>query len=138
MKKLLYLFIASTLLFSCTTNDDDDSSDPIIGIWQLTSETENGTDITTSCERKSTVTFLENGTFNSTSFYDDGNGCMSESDGAANWENIGQSNYLLDFGGNDTSTTKITFSENNTVFSFSDIDDYNGTTITYISTFTKL
>ncbi|MEO9571525.1 MAG: lipocalin family protein [Polaribacter sp.] len=137
MKKLLYLFIASTILFSCTTNDDDDSSDPIIGIWQLSSETENGTDISTSCERKSTITFLENGTTTQIYSYEDGNNCSTESD-SATWENLGNSNYKLYYGDGDGETSKITFSQNNTVFSVTNTDDYNGTTYTYVITYKKI
>lgn len=140
MKKLLYLFIASSILFACESNDDDSlsGSDAIIGTWQLTSETENGKELSTECSRKTTVTFSSNGNFTFQGFYSD-SGTVCDSDtSSGTWKNDGDSNYNLDFSDGDISTTKISFSQNNTVFSTTDTDDYNGQTLIYIETYKKI
>ncbi len=140
MKKIIFLFLAIATLSSCETKEDDNpnSSDIIIGTWQLASDKENGTEISTECERKSTITFLENGTSEEVYYYTDGsNNCSTESD-TSTWENVGNSTYKIDYGNGDSETAKLTFSENNTVFSVTDIDDDNGVTYTYVITYKKI
>ena len=132
MKKLLYLFILSTILISCSSNDDE-SLDPIIGTWQLQSVLEDGIELTTECERKTTLTFNENGTTASVSFFEDGNGCESETE-TSTWENTGDSMYNAD--GEDN--VLLTFSQNNTVFSASTSETFNGMTYTFVITYKKI
>ncbi|KGL63957.1 lipocalin family protein [Polaribacter sp. Hel1_85] len=140
MKQIIFLFLAIATLSSCETNEDDNpsSSDLIIGKWQLISDKENGTEISTECERKSTITFSENGTSTEVYYYNDGsNNCITESE-TATWENLGSSTYKVDYGNGDTETAKITFSENNTEFSITNTDVYNGVTYTYVITYKKV
>lgn len=114
MKKLLYLFITSAFLISCESDNDTDA-DPIIGTWQLTSQTENGTEISTDCQRKTEITFLENGTTSEIYYYDNGNNtCDFETD-SANWENLGNSNYNFNYDDIYGETVKIIFSQNNKI-----------------------
>lgn len=135
MKKLLYLFIASAFLISCESNEDDMSNtDPIIGTWQLESVIEDGEEQTTSCERRTTLTFLENGVTTANSYFNDGNGCESESD-SSSWENIGDSNYRID---SDDESIKIDFSQNNTVFSSTFSETFDGMTFTTVITYKKI
>jgi hypothetical protein len=112
--------------------------DPIIGTWQLTSKTENGTEIYTKCCRKNTLTFLSNGTTSEVYYYDNGNTTCDTDTDSANWENVGNSNYKVDYGDNDSQTEKITFSENNSIFSFTSTEEFNGTTETYTGTYKKI
>lgn len=139
MKKLLYLFIASAMLLSCESEDETSmNSDPIIGKWQLTSTTENGTETSSDCERKSTVTFSSDGSFTYFSSYDDGGANCSNESSSGTWKNSGNSNYTLDFSNGDSGDTKINFSNSNKVFSTTDTDDFNGTTTIYIETYKKI
>ncbi|MFK8058532.1 MAG: lipocalin family protein [Polaribacter sp.] len=135
MKKLLYLFIASAILFSCESNDEDGSlsgGDPIIGKWQLTSIVENGNEIATSCDKKSNATFSSNGTVVAVFYYESNStNCESESS-SLSWENLGNSNYKI-FGNGDESTAKVNFTQNNTVMSSTTSD---GST-TYIETYKR-
>lgn len=133
MKKLIYLFLASAILISCSSSDDD-SLDPIIGSWKLQSVIEDGVETSTECQRQTTVTFSENGTTQSKSYYDDGNGCESDSD-TSTWVNVGGSTYRID---SDDEATKINFSQNNTVFSGSFSETYNGATYTTTISYKKI
>lgn len=136
MKKLLYLFIAATILVSCSSDDDDINLDPIIGKWQQESILLNGMEQASDCEKKSTISFLENGTTTSVSFIDEGNGCKSETD-SSTWVNIGNTTYKV---GNDAEdvAVKLNFSENNTLFSATMTEEINGFTFTIIITFRKI
>lgn len=133
MKKLLCLFIASAILISCESNDDTDL-DPIIGTWQLQSVVENGDEQTTECERRTTITFFADGTTNSKAFYDDGNGCESESD-TSTWVGLENSTYKVD---SDDEEVKLNFSQNNTVFTSSISETFNNTTYTTTITYKKI
>lgn len=140
MKKFFYLFTAITILFSCESNDDDSlpDGDPIIGEWQLVSEKENGVEESTSCSRRSRVTFSADGSFVYQGFYNEtSTECESDST-SGTWMNDGNTNYTLDFGNGDTSTTKITFSNNNNTFSTTDVDDFDGQTFTYTETYNRI
>jgi hypothetical protein len=118
MKKIILLLITIVSLSSCSSNDDDATSDSdnLIGTWQLTSSKEAGTETSTECSRKNTLTFSENGNATNLGFYEENNVCESES-GTFTWVSNGSSNYTFDFGGGDKATYGITFSQNNTVFS---------------------
>ena len=132
MKKFIYLFIAIALLTSCTP---DEVLDPIVGKWQLDSQTVNGIEQTTECERNTTLEFFENGTIAEESFYIDGLDCLSDTD-TSTWENLSGSTYRID---NDTEGDQtLNFSQNNTVFSFTMTEIINGITYEFIGAFRKL
>ncbi|ARV13707.1 lipocalin family protein [Polaribacter sp. SA4-12] len=141
MKKIILLLITIVSLSSCSSSDDDmSSSNIIIGTWQLKSETENGEERTTDCTRKSTITFLENGN-GSQMIYDesyDGSGnavCENDYNGTFTWENTNGNTYNISEDGENNSI-ELTFSQNNTIFSSSSSETYNGTT--YTSTFSYI
>ncbi len=132
MKKLIYLFIAIASLTSCTP---DEVLDPIVGKWQLDSQTVNGIEQTTECERNTTLEFFENGTTAEESFYIDGLDCLSDTD-TSTWENLSGSTYRID---NDTEGDQtLNFSQNNTVFSFTMTEIINGITYEFIGAYRKL
>ena len=141
MKKIVFLLITIVSLSSCSSNDDDTSSlNIIIGTWQLKSQTENGEERTTNCSKKSTLTFLENGNGSQISYdesYDEnGNAiCENDNNGTFTWENTNATTYNISENGN-SSTLELTFSQNNTIFSGSSSETYNGTT--YASTFSYI
>ncbi|UAM98934.1 lipocalin family protein [Polaribacter litorisediminis] len=119
MKKIIYLLTIIIGLSSCSSSDDDDTTlakDSLIGTWQLTSSKEAGVETSTECTRKNTLTFLENSNASVLGFYEEDNVCESES-GTFTWVSNGNSNYTFNFGGGNTETYGITFSQNNTVFS---------------------
>lgn len=132
MKKLFLLLITCALLSSCENNEGTETnSDPIIGNWQLHSTLDNGVEVSTECERNSTVLFKSDGFVTATNYEGDIN-CSSETE-TFNWSNLGNSVYSVD-GDNQT----ITFSENNTKFSFTEIDTYNGMTDTFTIIYQKI
>jgi len=132
MKKLIYLFIAIASLTSCTP---DEVLDPIVGKWQLDSQTVNGIEQTTECERNTTLEFFKNGTIAEESFYIDGLDCLSDTD-TSTWENLSGSTYRID---NDTEGDQtLNFSQKNTVFSFTMTEIINGITYEFIGVFRKL
>lgn len=141
MKKLLYLFIATTLLISCNSNEDEENmsnSDPIIGKWQLESAKINGDEISTECEKQTTINFLENGVVNAVSFFEDGNGCESETD-TSSWRKISDSTYRIEYEDEDEfEDIKIIFSENNTVFTVSMSETFDGMTFTSTIIYKKM
>ena len=134
MKKLLYFFIASTILFSCESNDNDLSdSDPIVGQWQLTSDLENGKEWATICSKKSTLEFTSTGNLVDIYFYEDGNNnCISETENGT-WKNTGSSNYSVTYD-SDTYSSKVNFTESNTVMSITETEGNN----IYITIYKKI
>jgi len=141
MKKIILLLITIVSLSSCSSSDGDTSSlNIIIGTWQLKSETENGVERATDCRKKSTITFSENGNGSQMSYDDtnDGNGnivCENEYNGTFTWENTNAATYSISEDG-DSSSADLIFSENNTIFSNSTTETFNGTT--YTSTFSYI
>lgn len=143
MKKLLYLFILSTFLISCDSNEEEPSElDVVIGKWELTSEMENEIEISTECSRKTNITFLENGTASETSYYDNGNSTCDSDTSTVNWENVGDSNYRIfivsQYEDENTNTSKLSFSENNTVFNVTLSETYNDTEYTLVFTYKRI
>ena len=131
MKKFIYLCIAFTLLTSCTP---DEVLDPIVGKWQLDSQTVNGIEQTTECERNTTLEFFEDGTTDEESFYLDGVDCLSDTD-TSTWENL-SGTYRVD---NDAESDQtLNFSQNNTVFSLTMTEITNGITYEFMGIFRKL
>ena len=131
MKNFIYLCIAFTLLTSCTP---DEVLDPIVGKWQLDSQTVNGIEQTTECERNTTLEFFEDGTTDEESFYLDGVDCLSDTD-TSTWENL-SGTYRVD---NDAESDQtLNFSQNNTVFSLTMTEITNGITYEFMGIFRKL
>lgn len=143
MKKIIYLLTVIICLSSCSSSDDDaSSSNIIIGTWQLKSETENGVERTTDCTRKSTITFLENGNGSQISYDEsyDGTGnavCENDYNGTFTWENTNATIYNVSEDGQSNSV-ELTFSQNNTIFSTSFSETYDGTTYTSTSSYIKI
>ncbi len=138
MKKLLYLFIATAFLISCESNENPLSDDPIVGKWQISSETYNGINESDSCSLQSTVTFTDNAQANAIGFYyDENDNCVSETS-SFTWKNLGDSNYEIDYEDGETEIIEITFSNNNSTFSLTTYDTYNNTTNTYTSVYNKI
>ncbi|ARV07805.1 hypothetical protein BTO04_14365 [Polaribacter sp. SA4-10] len=141
MKKIIYLLTFIICLSSCSSSDDDtSSSNIIIGTWQLKSQTENGEETTTDCTRKSTLTFLENGNGSQVSYDESYNGngdavCENVDNGTFTWENTNATTYNISEDG-DNSSVELTFSQNNTIFSGSFSETYDGTT--YSSSFSYI
>ena len=131
MKTFIYLCIAFALLTSCTP---DEVLDPIVGKWQLDSQTVNGIEQTTECERNTTLEFFEDGTTDEESFYLDGVDCLSDTD-TSTWENL-SGTYRVD---NDAESDQtLNFSQNNTVFSLTMTEITNGITYEFMGIFRKL
>ena len=131
MKNFIYLCIAFALLTSCTP---DEVLDPIVGKWQLDSQTVNGIEQTTECERNTTLEFFEDGTADEESFYLDGVDCLSDTD-TSTWENL-SGTYRVD---NDAESDQtLNFSQNHTVFSFTMTEITNGITYEFMGIFRKL
>ena len=131
MKNFIYLCIAFALLTSCTP---DEVLDPIVGKWQLDSQTVNGIEQTTECERNTTLEFFEDGTTDEESFYLDGVDCLSDTD-TSTWENL-SGTYRVD---NDAESDQtLNFSQNNTVFSLTMTEITNGITYEFMGIFRKL
>ncbi|WP_298766608.1 lipocalin family protein [uncultured Polaribacter sp.] len=141
MKKLLYLFIATTLLISCESNEDEEdmsNSDPIIGTWQLESAEINDEEFSTECEKQTTVTFLENGVVNAISFFEDNNGCESETE-TSSWRKISDSIYRITYDTEDEfEDINLIFSQNNTIFTISVSETFDGMTFTSVITYKKI
>ena len=134
MKKLIYVFALFATLTSCDSDNEAASDiDPIVGNWQLQSTIEDGDEIITECEKNTTIFFDANGTATVNSFYDEGNGCQSETDNAT-WVNAGNSTYKLD----GEEAVAISFSANNTVFTVTTSESFNGMTYTMVITYKKI
>jgi hypothetical protein len=138
MKNLLYLFIASTFLISCSSNDNDSSIDPIIGEWQLTSLMTNGKELASDCDKKTTLTFFENGTGASINFDFISNNCETFTR-TSTWVNIGDSKYNV-VTENVADTHEIVFSNNNSVFKNTrTVESEDGTFLTpQVVTYTRI
>lgn len=156
MKKIIYLFIVLFTLQSCSNDDSNptdpvtvadnepettDTIDPIIGTWKLTSDLVNGIEDANECNKNTTVTFSADGSYIS-DFYEqlNQNNCEATQKLEGTWVNNGDSNYTLVFTDEDGELTEVfdfIFSENNTVFTITELDIYNGITDTLTTTFTK-
>ena len=111
MKKLLYLFIASTILISCSSNDDSlENSDFIIGSWKLTHEY--GTEVS-DCEKKSTIVFKSSNFSTSPYNFDINDNCISLGTSNGIWAN-NDDIYTLERDGI-VLEVKIEFSNNDTI-----------------------
>ncbi len=132
MKKVLYLFIASIILIACSGNEENEenenSVDPIIGSWQLQSILHDGrVNKATTCDKKSKIIFLEDGTVNESAFFNDRKPIINQSENQESckgltingtWKNEGDLKYILNLTGveNASTTIIIKFSKNNSIF----------------------
>ncbi|MGG6231928.1 lipocalin family protein [Tenacibaculum sp. SDUM215027] len=131
MKKILVLTIAMFSLFACSS--DDENLDPIVGTWYKFSE--EGIEAS-DCEKKSSVTFNENGTFNSISYESIEDKCVIEDELSATWTNKGNGVYSRTYNG-ESSNTSITFSDNGNTMTSVYKQEYNGETLTDITVFKR-
>ncbi|WBX75215.1 lipocalin family protein [Tenacibaculum ovolyticum] len=109
MKKLLILSITILSLLSCSNNNDN--LDPFIGTWSLFSL--DGTEVS-DCEKQTTITIIEGGTFTATYYFDEpDNTCLEEESFTGTWTNKGNNNYTTT-GDGDTESSKIILKDNST------------------------
>ncbi|MFT7900430.1 lipocalin family protein [Tenacibaculum ascidiaceicola] len=128
MKKILVLTIAMFSLLACSS-DDENNLDPIVGTWYKFSE--EGIEVS-ECEKKTSVTFNENGTFNSTSYESIEDKCVIEDEFSATWTNKGNGIYSRIYNG-ESSDVSITFSDNDNTMTSVYTEEYNGITNTNIT-----
>ncbi len=140
MKKILFYFLACTLIFtSCTDDDNNDVSGTstnqanILGNWQLSSETSNGEATTlTDCELQDFLLFESNG--NVTSTYKYGENCeITESEILT--YSISGNNMTITFE-DESSTVEIT-TLNATNLTIKFVEEEPEGTYTEIVTYTK-
>ncbi len=138
MKKLLLLLFVGLLTISCSSSDDDvipsQNSDPILGKWQLTSDTINGLEVSTDCDRLQTAEFYFNGTSKETYYFESISFCVIDSELKNEWKNIGDSTYKIIYENGEVFIQKINFSSDNTIISLTEND---GGKI-YVTTFKKI
>lgn len=132
MKKILVLTIAMFSLLACSS-DDENNLDPIVGTWYKFSE--EGIEAS-DCEKKSSVTFKENGTFNSVSYESIDDECIIEDEFSATWTNKGNGVYSRINNG-ESSDSSITFSDNGNTMTSVYKQEYNGETLTDITVFKR-
>ena len=118
MKKLLILSIAVFTLFSCSSNDDD-NLDLIVGTWTYTAI---DGEVLDDCDKKSQVTFNENNSYSTKSYYTENGDCVLESTINGTWENNNNNTYSFSFDG-DTNTAKVTFSNNDNTLTLGENED---------------
>ena len=97
MKKITFalLITFTTILFSCQSDDDATTNDPIVGKWKYTSQTINGVESEfDECEKKSTITFLDNKSVISNDFFEE-EGVCTEEIYRATWELLENGFYSL-------------------------------------------
>ncbi|RZS93523.1 lipocalin family protein [Aquimarina brevivitae] len=95
MKKLTFtlLLAITATLFSCQTDDDATPQDPIMGNWQLKSESANGIIIgDDDCRMQSTITFSAD-KYNYEDFDENENGNCIKASGAGVWKYFGDGVY---------------------------------------------
>ncbi len=112
MKKTLLLLIATLFLTACSSDDNNrTSSNSIVGKWKIMEWIFTNSDGTTfsgvanECEQNGRITFLENGTFTRTAFYELQNECLEVDEEVApypwgvvgNWEVINNNTLRLSF-----------------------------------------
>ena len=124
MKKILILTVALFSLMSCS--DNDNSIDPVIGSWFPFSE--NGVE-SSDCEKKSTLTFSENGAFTTTNYILDGNECFLDNEASGIWSAKAGSVYTITISGRaEGDDGVLVFSNNNDTFTITSEGEEAGTT----------
>jgi len=115
MKKILVLTITMFSLLACSS-DDENNLDPIIGTWYKFSQ--NGEEFG-ECEKKTTFTFSENGTYSITPYVTLNNECIIDGKDDGNWSNKSEGNYgIIPSGETEEAVAKIVFSNNNNTLTF--------------------
>jgi len=97
-------------------------TEKLIGKWKLFKEIENGKETSTKCTRKTTVKFLNNGTYSISEFVEESeidDTCTSELRNGK-WKNIGNSEYMF----NEKNTSEIIF-ENETYYYIAKSEEYS-------------
>lgn len=139
MKKLIYLFLAVAFtglsLVSCSS-DDDGGSPSVLGKWEYFQEgfVVGGEEVFTNYEHtagcnKDYVQFNDNGTMQDVYYWNDGDGCVEDSD-----------SYTYSVSGNTITTTfgsessSGTFSISNNILKVT----YTTDGITYVDTYKKM
>lgn len=135
MKKLvLFISILFVAISFNSCNDDDDEVvllDKIIGEWQWDQEFEDGVENTLSaCDKKSTIEFLQAGTFTSRDFWEENDVCTALEPFDGTWKNLGNSMYELGDlelvpGFEFDLEVKITFTNNKMTVEYSFTDEDN-------------
>lgn len=107
-----------SISISCSSNERA-ISDPILGVWNLTSITIDGVENSSECDRRSTYTFYDNETYLSEQYAGTTN-CTMEVSFTANWERISNSVYRLSSG---SETLDISFSGDSWSVTLTDAND---------------
>lgn len=101
MKKHFILLLVAGLfaMTSCSSDDDADTAEAtIVGTWEVTAIESIAPVDPNQCEGQvSTITFKQDNTLDST-FYFQQNDCVADT-AEGTWENQGDGNYVMDFGG---------------------------------------
>ncbi len=132
MKKLLLfltVFLVSVNFNSCDCGDDD-TTDTIIGKWRVSQllikvDDQYEDNLLTECDKKSTIEFFENGTYqlNVFEFNDDESICVAQEIVNGTWENSDNNLYSIsDFeipGITLSLEVKVTFESNTMILEFS-------------------
>lgn len=84
---------------SCSSDDDADTTEAtIVGTWEVTAIESIAPVDPNQCEGQvSTITFKQDNSLDST-FYFQQNDCVADN-ATGTWENLGDGNYVMDFGG---------------------------------------
>jgi len=125
------LIMKHTTLFIClflflNISAQNSKTEKLIGKWKLIEEIENGKETSTECTRKTTVEFLNNGTYNISEFVEESefdDTCTPELRNGK-WKNVGKSKYIF----NEKNTSEIIF-ENETYYYITESEEY---TIKYV------
>ena len=140
MKKLL-LFLSICLIAasfnSCNNDDDNNSTDQIIGKWRVNQlfikiDGQYEDDLLTECDKKSTIQFFENGTYqlNVFEFNDNESICVAQETINGTWENLDDHSYnLQDFeipGITLSLEVNVTFDNNKMILILSGIMNFEG------------
>jgi len=112
MKKVMYvcLMVAMMPFVSCDS-DDDSPQDTIIGKWQLEQRFKNNVEesLSDDCEKKSTIEFKTDNTFNSfESFFEPDQPCIS-STVPGTWEYNGDNALKTSYDGKDKVVVDLTY-----------------------------
>ena len=131
MKKLILLFLATTLVFtSCNKDDDSPSQDPFIGTWTSYKSFLNGEELELDdCDLQDSLVVNADGTILQSYYYENEGTCELDGEDSATWENLGNSVYRITYSVDEVYEDKITF-EGNT-FYVETSQTFNGETYTY-------
>ncbi|MAM18800.1 MAG: lipocalin family protein [Christiangramia sp.] len=100
MKKILFMFLAATMITACSKDDDSsktDGDEPILGQWFLIDARAGSVNNTlTECQQQSSITFNEDGSAQS-EYYEETEGtCNLESSEEGTWMHNSDGTYTID------------------------------------------